>query len=114
VITSRLATVEVPRAVLVANSASDLRRAVDRLLRDCVLVSVSSPLLHDARRLASASLRTLDAIHLASALQVGAAELLAYDARLLDAAGEHGITALSPGAENDCRGSTAGTGAGGG
>jgi predicted nucleic acid-binding protein len=41
--------------------------------------------------------RTLDAIHLASALHVDADELLAYDTRLLAAAAEHGLLVASPG-----------------
>jgi uncharacterized protein len=96
-ITSRVATVEVTRAASLANPADDARRAVDRLLRGCVLVSVSSPLLRSARLLASASLRTLDAIHLASAMRIEADEVVAYDGRLLDAAREQGMRVVSPG-----------------
>jgi predicted nucleic acid-binding protein len=96
-ITSRVATVEVTRAANLANPADDTRRAVDRLLRGCVLVSVSSPLLRSARLLASASLRTLDAIHLASAIRVEADELVAYDLRLLKAARDQGMRVVSPG-----------------
>jgi uncharacterized protein len=70
---------------------------VDRLLRGCVLVSVSSPLLRSARLPASASLRTLAAIHLASAMRVEADELVAYDLRLLEAARGQGMRVLSPG-----------------
>jgi predicted nucleic acid-binding protein len=95
--TSRIATVEVTRAASLANPADDARRAVDRLLRGCVLVSVSSPLLRSARVLASGSLRTLDAIHLASALRVEADELVAYDLRLLEAAREQGMRVVTPG-----------------
>jgi uncharacterized protein len=40
--------------------------------------------------------RTLDAIHLASALRIEADELLAYDRRLLAAASEHGLAVSSP------------------
>jgi uncharacterized protein len=43
-------------------------------------------------------LRTLDAIHLATALEVGAGEMLVYDRRLADAASAGGIVVLSPGA----------------
>ena len=96
-ITSRVATVEVTRAANLANPADDTRRAVDRLLRGCVLVSVSSPLLRSARLLASASLRTLDAVHLASAMRIEADELVAYDLRLLKAARDQGMRVVSPG-----------------
>lgn len=60
------------------------------------MVSVTAPLLRQARGLASATLRTLDAIHLASALRLEADELLAYDRRLLDAARNLGLAVASP------------------
>jgi len=43
-------------------------------------------------------LRANDAIHLAVAIRVGAKELIAYDAELLDAAHRRGISKVSPGA----------------
>jgi predicted nucleic acid-binding protein len=42
--------------------------------------------------------RALDAIHLASALRVGAREMLVYDRRLAEAASAAGLQVLSPGA----------------
>jgi uncharacterized protein len=69
---------------------------VDELLSSCMLVGVSAQLLRSARRLSCASVRTLDAIHLASALRVEADELLAYDRRLLAAAGEQGLPTATP------------------
>lgn len=96
-VTSRLATVEVSRATALANPDQSTLAAVDRLLSTCVLVSVSAQLLHDARRLTSASVRTLDAIHLASAITVDADEFVAYDKRLLDAALALGMAVATPG-----------------
>ena len=61
-----------------------------------MLVAVSAQLLRAARKLTSGTIRTLDAIHLASALRVDADELLAYDQRLLTAAGEQGLQLASP------------------
>ena len=95
--TSRLAEVEVSRATSLANPSPDVGEEVDRLLASCLLVSVSAQLLRSARRLASATVRTLDAVHLASALRIEADELLAYDHRLLAAAAEQGLTGASPG-----------------
>jgi uncharacterized protein len=94
--TSRIAVVEVSRATAVANPSREVRKEVDRLLGSCMLVSVSAQLFRTASRLAAATVRTLDAIHLASALRIEADELLAYDKRLLDAATEHGLTGVSP------------------
>jgi uncharacterized protein len=95
--TSRIAIVEVSRATALANPSEAVRDEVDRLLASCMLVAVSSQLLRSARKLAAAAVRTLDAIHLATALRIEADELLAYDRRLLAAATEHGLTAVSPG-----------------
>jgi uncharacterized protein len=95
--TSRLAVVEVSRAITLSEPGAHAHAEVDRLLSSCMLLTVSADLLRSARRLVSASLRTLDAIHLASALRIEADELLAYDARLLAAAAEHGVPTCSPG-----------------
>lgn len=94
--TSRIAVVEVSRATALANPAREVPEEVDRLLGACALVAVTAPLLRSARRLAAATLRTLDAIHLASALRIEPDELLAYDRRLLAAAAEHGLKVASP------------------
>jgi uncharacterized protein len=96
--TSRAATVEVARAALLANPSPAVRDEVDRLLASCLLVEVSVQLLRAARNIASGALRTLDAIHLASALRVEPDEMIAYDRRLLAAAREHGLAVGCPGA----------------
>ncbi len=95
--TSRIAVVEVSRATALANPDQEVREEVERLLASCMLVAVSAHLLRSARNLTADTVRTLDAIHLASALRIEADELLAYDHRLLAAAAEHGMTAVSPG-----------------
>jgi predicted nucleic acid-binding protein len=97
-VTSEIAIVEVSRAAAQANPAADVQAEVDQLLSSCTLVAASLQLLRAARQLASSSLRTLDAIHLASALRVEADELVAYDRRLLNACSEHGLAAVSPAA----------------
>ena len=94
--TSRIAAVEVPRAVRLANPSEAGQAAADDVLARCLLVSVTAPLLRQARSLASATIRTLDAIHLASALRLEADEFLAYDRRLLDAARSVGFEVASP------------------
>lgn len=87
---------EVARATKLANPSHEVQQQVERLLASCMLVAVGAQLLRAARRLASASVRSLDAIHLASALRVEADELLAYDRLLLAAAREHGLATASP------------------
>jgi len=96
-VTSRVALVEVARAVQIANPGQQAQVDVDRLVSSCMLVDVTAELLGVARTLASAALRTLDAVHLASALRVQADELLAYDRRLLEAAGQCGLASAAPG-----------------
>lgn len=98
--TSRLAVVEVSRATALANPAAEVRRATARLLDSCVLVDLGRELLRAAARLTSRAVRTLDAIHLASALRVDADEFLAYDRILLAAAIQHGLLASHPGADS--------------
>jgi uncharacterized protein len=73
--TSRLALVEVPRAARVANPSEELQAEAARLLEACMLVDVSGAVLRSAAALASREVRTLDAIHLATALYVDADEL---------------------------------------
>lgn len=94
--TSRIATVEVPRATALANPSDQVREETDRLLGSCLLVAVTAPLLRAARRLASHEVRTLDAIHLASALRIDADRVVAYDRRLLAAASRQGLEVASP------------------
>lgn len=97
VATSRIALVEVSRATAIANPAADVRREAERLLGSCMLVEVTDAVLRIAAGLASPSIRTLDAIHLASALRIEADELLAYDRWLAAAAAEQGLVVASPG-----------------
>ena len=70
-----------------------------RLLAGCFLVDVSDRLLRSAAALTSREVRTLDAIHLATALYIDANELVAYDRRLLEVAETHGLPVASPGAD---------------
>jgi len=94
--TSRLAVVEVGRAVGIASPGASGEASVEALLASCLLVDVSPELLRAAGRLASREVRTLDAIHLASAQRVGPDEVVAYDALLADAARRTGFTAIAP------------------
>jgi predicted nucleic acid-binding protein len=58
---------------------------------------VSGGLLREAARLTSRAVRTLDAIHLASARWIDADEMLVYDRRLRAAALVFGIRVAHPG-----------------
>jgi predicted nucleic acid-binding protein len=84
--TSRIALVEVLRAVGIANPSPKAQSRAAELLASCLLIDVSRELLLAASRLTSREVRTLDAVHLASAQWVAADGVLAYDRRLVEAA----------------------------
>jgi len=94
--TSRIALVEVSRATALANPAAEVRAETERLLATCMLVDLSTGLLRAARDLTSRAVRTLDALHLASALRIEPDEFIAYDRPLCQAAAEHGLAVSSP------------------
>ena len=94
---SRIALVEVPRATRLADPTPETERCTEEILASCTLVDVNDSLLRAAAGLASESLRTLDAIQLASALKVEADEFLVYDRRLAAAADGQGLDVVRPG-----------------
>jgi uncharacterized protein len=67
-------------------------------LAGVALVPLDDQVLARASTLAPPTLRTLDALHLATALTLGddLGVLLAYDDRLLEAAEQSGVTAIRP------------------
>lgn len=96
VASSRLAVVEVHRAARVANPGAESAARTRGVLESCLLVDATADVVDTAARLASARLRSLDAIHLATALRLGPDALVAYDARLAEAARARGLTVLAP------------------
>lgn len=98
---STLAWIESPRAV-----RSRLDDAPPADVADMIRVALSGVLEYPitdqvadvARRLGPASMRSLDAIHLATATLIGADLVCAYDQRLLISAEELGFRTASPGA----------------
>jgi uncharacterized protein len=76
----------------------DVASAMAEALRSIVLVDISLAIRTRARLLDPVELRTLDAIHLATALEVGARDVVVYDDRLGAAATAYGMDVLSPGA----------------
>lgn len=95
--TSELAIVEVLRAVRVAAAGPDGIRRARKELDATEFLDVDRELLETALSWTSARVRSLDAIHLASALRIGAREMLVYDRRLAEAAEAAGLEVLSPG-----------------
>ena len=92
---SVIGTIEVRRAV--ARKVHPEDRVTD-VLRSVVMLGLDAPTLARAAVVAPSSLRTLDAIHLASALTL-AGELdafVTYDDRLADAARSLGLPVVRP------------------
>jgi predicted nucleic acid-binding protein len=72
--------------------------AVRQRLQDVVLLAIDGEVLQSAAELGPEQLRTLDAIHLATARQLGEdlGVIITYDRRLADAATELGLPVASP------------------
>lgn len=87
------------RTVRVAGLEGEIEGGLATLLDDVVLIDVDRSILSRAATLASASLRSLDAVHLATALSVEPDVLLAYDRALRQAARSLGLRVAAPGAE---------------
>jgi predicted nucleic acid-binding protein len=96
VASSELAVVEVHRAARVANPGPDASLRAFRVLDSCLLVEVGRDLIDAAARLAGMRLRSLDAIHLATALGVGPDRFVVYDERLAEAARAQGLVVAAP------------------
>lgn len=97
VVSSALARTEVARAVL--RDSSRLGAKARRVLSGVEMIPMTFDLLDEAGDL-SAELRSPDAIHLVSALQLRGDldAFVAYDKRLLAAADDMGLPIASPGA----------------
>jgi uncharacterized protein len=95
-VSSALARVEVLRALLAEGDAALTRGRT--VLRSIDLVRMSDRLLEVAAGLAPPGLRTLDAIHLATARRLGRdlGHVVTYDERMLDAARELRLRTASP------------------
>jgi predicted nucleic acid-binding protein len=95
-VSSVLARTEVARALL-GQSHDRIRRGL-AVLRALDLLRLSERVLTAAGSLQPPSLRTLDAIHLASAMQLEEelAGIVTYDDRLRDAARSLGLRVASP------------------
>lgn len=97
-VSSVLAEVEVPRAL--RRVAPDALPAVHATLARLYRVEIDAGIRAAAADFVDADLRSLDAIHLATAQAVGPglAAFVTYDARLLSAAQSAGLPLVSPGA----------------
>lgn len=95
-VSSDLARAELMRAV---RRASPQRVVVARAALDSLtLIEATTAIFESAGRLEPPLLRTLDALHLATALDLGdeLQGFVTYDERLADAARAHGLAVVAP------------------
>lgn len=94
-VASTLSWVEVWRS-LRRVPVRDLAGTAEAALAGVAEIPLTDGILERARRIGPEFLRSLDAIHLASAVAVAATRILTYDARLADAAAASGFDVVSP------------------
>ena len=95
-VTSALARTEVARALMPSGTEA-VSRGED-VLRRIQLIRLNDRVLREAGRIEPAELRSLDAIHLASARQLGSSvkQIVTYDERMADAATASGWSVAAP------------------
>lgn len=95
-VTSALARTEVARALMPSGTEA-LARGADVLQR-IQLMRINDRVLRDAGSMEPVELRSLDAIHLASARQLGSSvkQIVTYDERMADAATSLGWSVAAP------------------
>lgn len=98
-ISSALARVEVLRTAGRAAAGGSVLRRAEAVVSRVGLVRIDEEVLKAASRLEPPELRSLDAIHLATALSIGdgLGGMVAYDPRLAEAAVASGVSVLAPG-----------------
>ena len=98
-VTSELARVEVVRAARRAAADPAVERRAEEVMAAIHLLRIDDEILDRAARLEPRTLRTIDAIHLASALSVGGdlGAMAMYDAVLAKAATACGMEVIAPG-----------------
>ena len=96
VVSSALSAVETMRACRHSSLAAE---DVEGLLKSIEQIPVDQEIVKVAGRLDPPSIRSLDAIHLASAKRIEDADLefITYDTRLAEAARAHGLRVTQPG-----------------
>lgn len=100
-LTSELSAVECRRAIRRQPEAAVLSPRMEDVLSSLTLLRIDQELLRLSGTIGPPRLRSLDAIHLASALSIGdyPEAFITYDERLAEAARAAGLDVLTPGAE---------------
>ena len=97
-VTSSLAMVECRRAAGRAGNRRVLQRVSD-VLDAVYLLDLTNPILDQASNVRPAPIRSLDAIHIATAISIGDVDLdvITYDDRMAEAARANGLRVAHPG-----------------
>jgi predicted nucleic acid-binding protein len=97
ILSSRVGHIEVRRAVARISEPGD-EEHVDRMFEGVQIIELDTTVAQLAGSVTPAVLRSLDAIHLASALSIRdeLEAVVTYDLRLADAAREAGLTVVAP------------------
>jgi len=102
IVSSSLAWVEVSRALRSrsfsgSRAEDEIHDAIEVGLSGVAERSITEDVISLARRVAPLRLRSLDAIHLATAILLDVDEVVAYDDRLIEACRHNGLTVVAPG-----------------
>jgi predicted nucleic acid-binding protein len=97
-VSSVLASVEVTRAIRRATPDESKRRRASEVLKGINLISMDEAILSNAAVMPPEDLRSLDAIHIATALSIATdlAALVTYDERMISAATARHLKVWSP------------------
>jgi len=98
-VSSEIAHVEVIRAARRASTGTVLRNRAREVIAAVNLLPMNQDVLELAASVSPSRLRSLDAVHLGSALALGVdlGAMVTYDSVLMSAAGDAGVEVLSPG-----------------
>ncbi len=107
VVSSRLLWIEMRRLArrwevraAAAGEAVQVLSLAEEILKPIAAIPLEEPLFAEAEMISPASVATLDALHLATAVQLAEVSpldlILTYDNRLAEGAREHGLTVLAP------------------
>lgn len=98
-VSSVLLPIECRRIVLRAGNPAEVVEKLEQELGSVTLIRLEEPIRKLAGTIGPPRLRSLDAIHLASALSIGdyPEAFVTYDERLAEAAREAGLNVLMPG-----------------
>lgn len=109
-VASSLARVEVSRALrrrLDGEGHDVVSEAIDDALSGMAERPIAADVVSLARRIGPTALRSLDAIHLATAILVDVDVLITFDERLAAAARHNGVIVSAPGTRNEERSGSA-------